>query len=585
MLQKGVLWEGRYYTIPQAASRIDSSALAKSPLGGVGVLVILGEMIGLVPPKVATQVGNPSMARTLINPLSEEALLASQLVFDPSPDLPGASQVYVLPVNPATQASISLLDGSSNPVITLKSYMYGLPASQIKRKIESGSVAGKKITIAFGTASESFDNITKSSFSIQYTGSGSAAVMTIDVSAGGHVLTTSVTGASPDNLNLDLTSYTTIQSLTDAINATGKYTTVILTASPSDVSMSLDTVTAQDIKTAALTAKSDLQAAIDTVNARSSYCQATRPTNAGAAPANSDWAYLTGGSNGVTTNNDWQAAFDVLKTMQADTLLILSPDPSIHAMGDAHCDFMSSPSGKRERRQFVGRALQSWGNPTARIASVAALQSAVLTLNSDRTVHAGLGNYQYDPNGNQKLYPAYITAALYAGIAAGGTPVTPLTRVHLRCLGLETNLQGGDGGEESTLIDSGVAVPVPDEVPGAGYLISRQVTTWNQDANLYRIEYSVGRGADYTAAQIRQRQQQITGQPGDVALDTSIVNMTNGVLQELLDAGYIRGYDKAATQIRVDGTVRYVDYSAAPILPINFVFSTYHLLPTISVQL
>jgi hypothetical protein len=578
-MQKGVLWEGKYYTLPQAASKIDSSALAKSPLGGANVLVILGEMIGLILPKIPMQVGNASLALSLLNPFSEEARLASQLAFDPSPGsgTPGASQVYLLPVNPAVRASGNLVNASAANVLLLTSYMHGLPASQIKRKVESGTVIGKKITIAFQSGIESFDNITKSSFSIQYTGAGSAAAMTIDVTAAGHILATVATGATADNLALDLNVYTTIQALVDAINATGKYTATVLTGSPADSSMDLDTVTAQDIKTAALTAKSDLQALVDKINASSAYCQAGRVADAGTVPANSDWAYLAGGSNGATTNDDWQAAFDALKAMQVDLVLVLSSDASIQSMGDAHCAYMSGPSGKSERRQFVGGALQSWGNPSARMASIAALKTAAANLNSDRTVHAALGCYQYDPNGKQKLYPAYITAAMYAGIAAGGSPVLPLTRKYLRCLGLETNLQID---EVSDLIDSGLAAPLPDPVQGAGYVISRQVTTWNQDQDLYRIEFSLGRGADYTASQVRKRHELIIGQPGEEMMDTTIVNVTNGVLQDEKDAGYIRSYDPAATQLRVDNMIRYVDYSAEQIEPISWIFSTFHLLPT-----
>ena len=578
MTQKGVLWGGKYYTVPQAASTIDSSALAKSPLGGANVLVILGEMIGLIPPKVALQVGNPSLALSLINPVSEEARLASQLVFDPSSDrgTNGASQVYLLPVNPATQAQAWLADSTGSAVLTLTSYMYGLPACQIKQKVENGTVSGKKISIAFQSGSEAFDNITKSSFSIHYTGTGSAAAMTINATAGSHVLSTTVTGAS-DNLLLDLNTYTTIQALSDAINATGKYSATVLTKSPSDSTMQLDYVLEQDIKTTAYTAKSDLQAMIDTINNLSAYCQAARVTDAVTVPANSNWTYLAGGDNGTTTNTDWQEAFDALKAMRADLLLILSSDPSIHAMGAAHCAFMSGPNGKSERRQFAGGDLQSWGNPAARIASSTALKAAATALGSDLTVHATLGSYHYDPNGKPKLYPAYITAAMYAGIAAGGSPVLPLTRKFLRCLGLETNLQVDEVGD---LIDSGLAPPFPDPVDGAGYVISRQVTTWNQNTDLYRVEFSVGRGADYIAAQVRKRHERVAGQPGEVAADTSILNMTNGVLQDALDAGYIRSYDPKATQIRVDGMIRYVDYSAAPILPINWLFSTFHLLAT-----
>jgi len=572
---KGTLWNGKYYSIPQAASRIDSSALARSPLGGANKLVIMGDMIGLIPPGKATKINNPSLAQALLHPSCEEVRLAAQLAFDPSPgsEIPGASEVYLVPTNPAVASSITL-----SAALKLTSHMFGLPANQVKTKVEAGTT-GKKLTIVYQDQTEAFDNLTKSSFSIQYTGAAVAAVMTINIAAATHLLSTACTAVPADNLALDLNVYTTIQALVDAINSTGKYTAVVLTPSPGDSTMQMDSAAAVDIKTGVYTAKSDLQAMVDRITKFSGYVMAERIADAGAAPANADWAYLAGGSNGVTTNNTWQTAFDLLKTVDIQLVLPVTSDTSLHAMGDTHCDYMSGPNGKSERRQFVGGALQSWNSEVNRAASVAALKAAAKALNSDRTMHVGLGSYHYDPNGTAKLYPAYITAAMYAGIAAGGSPVLPLTRKYLRCLGLEDELRVSEI-EDFLDTAAGVAVPIPDMVQGAGFVVSRQITTWGQSDDLYRIEFSVGRGADYIAREVRKRHDLLIGQGGIEQIDSTIVNVTNAVLEAAKLAGYIRNYDPKKTSLRVDGTIRYVDYSAEPVLPINWIFSTLFLQPT-----
>ena len=570
---KGVLWNGKYYLIPQAASRVDSSGLANSPLGGANKVALLAEMVGLVPPKTAVKINSPSLALQLLHPNSEEARLAAQLLFDPSPGAQGASEVYLVPVNPATAASATFSD-----VLTLTSYLYGQTANQVKAKIESGTT-GKKVTIQYLDNVETFDNLTKSSFSIQYTGAGSAATMTINTAAATHLLTTTCTGATGDNLSLDLETYNTIQALVDAINSTGKYTATAVTAKPkTDSSLQLDNVTTQDIKTAAYVAHSDLQAIVDGINRLSGYVSASKVVDAGAVPANASWTFLSAGSDGTTTNDTWQEAFDLLKTMKIDLVVPLTGDDSIHSMADAHCNYMSGPNGKSERRCFVGGDLQSWNSESARLASISAIITASKNLNSDRTMHVGLGAKFYDPNGNVKLYPAYMTACMYAGIAGGGSPVLPLTRKYLRCLGLEVELRVSE--IEQFLEGNGVAVPIPDPVQGAGYVISRQLTTWNQDDDLYRIEFSVGRGADYIAREIRNRHELMIGKPGTESLDITIVNVTNAVLEAAKREEYIRNFDPKKTQLRVDGTVRYVDYYAEPILPVNWIFSTYHLQPT-----
>jgi hypothetical protein len=569
----GVLWNGAYYIRPQAGSRIDSSALNAVQLGSANKVCILGEMTGLVLPKTLKQIDS-TLANALLAPSCEEARLAAQLVFSPSPGTAGATEVYLLPVNPSTTASL-LLGGS----IKLDSYIYGLVANQLKVKQENGTNIGKKITVVFQDQTEVHDDISKSSFGIQYIGTGTACSLSIDPTSTGHSLTTSATGATDDNLNIDLNVYTTIQALTDAIVATGRYAVTMLTGAPkNDLGMQLDSVSAQDIKTVEYTVKSDLQAIVDRITERSAYINPSRVSGAASVPANVSWTYLSGGIDGDTTNGDWQEAFDLLKSVNMQILVPLTASPSIHAMGSAHCNYMSGPLGKSERRQFVGGALQNWASEIARGNSLQAVKNAIKLLNDDLTVHVGLGCKQYDPNGNTKLYPAYITACMYAGIAGGASPVTPLTRKYLNCLGLEVELRGP---EIDQLLEGHCAVPIPDLVQEAGFVISRQITTWAQDADLYRIEFSVGRGADYVAKEVRNRHELEVGKGGTPGIESTIINITNAVLKAALDDEIITYFDPKATVLRANGLVRYVDYSAKPVLPINWIFSTYHLLPTV----
>lgn len=572
MVGKGVLWRGTYYVKPQAASFVDSSNLSTVQLGSDNRVVIMGDMVGVIPPKTLMSI-TPSTAKEILHPSNEEARLACDLVFSPSKGgTLGASQVYLLATNPSENASLTTTG------YVLSSYMYGYAANQISVKQESDT-SGKKVTVVYEGNIESFRYIEKESFSIQYTGSGSACAMTIDIAegTGHHKLTTSCTGASADDLVLDFAIYTTIQSLVDAINATGKYDATVLTSRPKvDLCMQLDSCTATAIKASAATVKSDLQAIVDTINARSGYLQATRVADAGAAPTNFDTTFLSGGTDGTTASDDWIEAFDVLKTADIQVVLPLTSDEDILLMADAHCQYMSGPIGKNERVFFFGTDNQTWTSAATRLASVTAISATAKLINSDRGVYAGLGSYHYDAYGNLKLYPGYITAAMYAGIAAGANSTVPITRKYLNCVGLETDLRIDEINE---LIEAGAAVPIPDVVQGAGYVVSRGVTTWSGDDDLLKIELSVRRGCDYIAKEVRNRHELLVGKPGTEAIDATIINVTNAVLQAAKKAEMIRSYDPKATQLRAEGTIRYVDYSAVPILPINFIFSTFHLQP------
>ena len=353
---------------------------------------------------------------------------------------------------------------------------------------------------------------------------------------------------------------------------------MVTTSNPNDFTMSLDGVSAQDIKGAVYTAHSDLQAVVDGINNLSGYCSAALVSDTSTMPANAAWTYFTGGAQGTTTNDDWQAAYDLLKTYGINFVAPLTSDAAIHAMQTAHLAYMSGPEGRKERRGFVGGALRSWVSEANRTTAKAGLITAAANLNDARTVYAPLGTIQRDPNGNPKLYPAYITAAAYAGLAGGGSPVEALTSKHVRCLGLEAKLRPD---ERRDLIDGGLAALVPDDETGVGYYVDRSVTTWGLDANLYNIEFSVGNGADSTAAKVRKRYAILRGRPGTGTEDSTIINLTNAVLHEEQEADLIKSYDPKKTVLRVVGDARFVDYSAKPILPINFILSTYHLLPDV----
>lgn len=579
---KGILWNGKYFLLPEAASKVDSSGLNRVQLGGDNTLVIVGEFVGLVAPKTLQRVGNPATALALISPenaKSKEFRQAIRLAFDPAPgsEIGGASNVYLVGVNPSTRGSISATKSASQ-VMTLNTYLYGLLAGRVKAKIykKENEHIGQTFTASFDNNAEEFVNIYRKAFSVEYTGGGSTCTMTVDTDAG-TVSTTCSTGA--DSVTYDLATYSTVGRICEAFNATGKYDAVVLGGSDGFDSTKLDGLAAGDIKAGAVEVTANLQEMIDTINFKSSYFSATRSAELTVmgAPDDFDWTYATGGADGTTVNQDWQDAFDLIKAIDAQQILTLSSTAAIHLMGDSHVEFMSGLNGKSERRQFTGGVVQSWSSEANRLTAIAALKLAANTLNSDRTMLAGLGCTLYNEIGVAEAYPAYITAAAYAGMAAGSSPVMPLTNKYIRVLALEVELRNEEAAE---LVDAGVAVPIPDRDRKAGFVISRQVTTWNQSDDLYRYEFSVGRGADYIAKQVRtQAHAPFIGKEGSESSDLSIVNKTNGVLSAALRDGYIRSYDASKTQLRVDGTIRYVDYSAVPILPINWIFGTYHLEP------
>jgi len=63
--------------------------------------------------------------------------------------------------------------------------------------------------------------------------------------------------------------------------------------------------------------------------------------------------YMTGGTDGVPTQTDWDECLDLLKTEDTPLVTCVSPEPSIWASLSTHVTYMSTV-GKKERRGFCG---------------------------------------------------------------------------------------------------------------------------------------------------------------------------------------------------------------------------------------
>lgn len=577
----GKLWKGKYFVLPQAASFVDTDGLDTASTGSENRVALVGEFVGLVEPKTLKKVGSAATALGLIAPenaSSKEARLASKLLFQPSKGYAGASEVYLVAANPATAGSGVIKNGAAADLINLTTYLYGSLANRVKLKMETASSgSGKKITVSFDGTEEVMDNIYRRGFSILYSNGVETCTVSVDQATGTFSTNSSLAGGG-DDLTITFANCPTIANLADAVNSNEHYTFTVLDGSEDKLCTSLDTVVTQDCKTAAYTALMMVSEIIDTINMKCSYLAAELDSAATVytLEANFGWTYMTSGANGTTTNSDWQDAFDACKELDLQIICTLSDDPDIHAIGDAHVVWMSGFNGKSERRHFTGGELQDWSAEADREDAIEALVAASKILNSDRTYLAGLGSKHYDEDGNVTLYPAYMTAAMYAGIAAGSTPVMPLTRKPLNCLGLEIELRPE---EIDTLLEGRLMIPIADKELSTGYIVARQLSTCHWSDNLYNIEFSVGRGADHIAKRVRRKHATFVGREGTLALDQSIINATNAELEAALRDGYIRSYDPTKTQIRVENDTRYVDYSAVPILPVNFIFGTYHLEP------
>lgn len=301
--------------------------------------------------------------------------------------------------------------------------------------------------------------------------------------------------------------------------------------------------------------------------------------------ANIGDTYMNGGTEGVTSNQDWSDCLELLQNEDTNLVTCVTPDPAVWASLSTHCSYMSTV-GKRERIGFCGgfassdgytSGLGRWNNSTTIAASINAMLAYALQLNSDRMVYVGPGFTAYDENGTLTTYSGAISAALVAGMASGVDVAEPLTHKSIKVIGLEYNFKWAD---LDRLLEGGICPLEYD--PGRAYRVCQSITTWLRNDKYNRREVSVRRTADYVARQVRDRlEMDFVGTKGTLTTLISIKNATTSVLTQMVRLELLAG-DAANPpykniQVRLDGDTAYVDFECSPVIPINYIPVTIHL--------
>jgi len=517
---KGVYFRGRGIIIPGAYADVDATSMVPNRLSPANVLAMLGQAKGGTP-NVVTRVVNLRDAVNLLR--GGDLKTAAELAYDPSSDVAGAGTVAFIRIAGAGCARAA---SDMTSLVTLTGKDYGEHTNFLRRKIESGSVVGRKVTINHQAddISEVYDNIGPV-FQIQYVGSASAArmsfntgtkVLLIEVNTGSWVplVTYTVTNTSVDTIAKLVTILDSHQDLVCNIHKYG---------SGSMASILLDTMTEVDIKTAQYTASSEVGSLITWVNLRSSLCTAAAGISPTGNFTNSNWANFTGGSEGSAPDvAAWTAALALLEAETDVKIVYCATDSeAIHTAAIAHCTTQSDPKTGRERRLvFGGAAAETVDQATTRAINQGSPR-AMLVYPGIKRVNALTGLLD--------TIPPYLTAAAVAGMAAGSTPETPLTFKTVKAHGMEKYLKDS---EVEQLLQQGVA-PIRFVKEDGIYQIVQSITTWQKDANVIYRKWS-GMGIhDYLRQEVRNTAKPFIGRVGDMFAMLSIKNAISAKLDLL----------------------------------------------------
>lgn len=594
-----VLFNGAVIVRPGAYTQIDASQFQSTVLQGLGIVGLVGEADQGPPRTVQSFLTAVDVRKTYV---SGDLVEAAAIVADPSADprIPtGAQQIVCYKVNGSTKSTVT-----SAP-FTFTSLQWGVSQNNITVAIAVSS-PGFVVTVnnldAFGSLLSETSPVVGGTgkFTIQYTGAGSAATMTINATT----LTTTVTGATADNLSLSFADYPTLAQLLQAIAATGKYTVAsLVTNSNSFSSGQLDGVTAVDIKTSLTTVFAKNADIVNWVNTNSQQISATYTAGSTAFTGPLAATQLTGGTRGTSANTDWTNGFSALANVRINQVVPLASADAATAQGTftiasivaatvAYAKLASSTAGQNEVQAWVGvsqnkTTLITTGNTqnSEHLVLFGERSQRTTSMSSQTYVGGTLLNYTA---GQVITFPEWATACVAAGMRAGAPLGEPLTWKFANVTGVSSDSSWSEQNNSDVVAMELNGVAVLNTVRGRGFRFDKMITTYTKSNNDAYTEEVIVQGWKLVAFNLRQElQDAFVGRGGSLQRVSTTPAVVASVMQPFKDAGLItdsvvngktlNAWRKVSWSLNGDQLTVNVTVTITP--GINFVLTTIVLVP------
>ena len=441
------------------------------------------------------------------------------------------------------------------------------PAGTVNYSIPATSQATKALVVgtdSTGAAAMEILDLTSGA-----SGTTSTSWATITGIANGHTGTAIPITLTFTPFSLSTTTYDTFDDFEDYFGARTNWsvTKLIGTASTAVKIADLDRFSGVSVPSGSTGYRvlSVLGEMVSTITAGSTFVKAEAASGATGAPNNtSSSQFLSGGIEGATAYSNWQAALDTLRDHRVNTIVVLTTDAAIHAAVVSHCTYMCG-AGRSERDCFLGSASAT---------NFSDSKSQALSLNTRHARYFIQDVDRYNTAGAKERFAPPFTACVAAGMQAGSEVGTSLTFKYLNVLdfyGHDASYTIQDDAHE--LIQSGLCVI--EKVPNVGFRWLRNVTTHLIDDNLAYIEGSVNEAVNYAVYNFRTSMEAMIGKKGFAGTVTAAQGIAVSILGQLIAARVITSYQNLTIELSND--VMTIDVELAPVIPINFVKTTIHL--------
>lgn len=278
--------------------------------------------------------------------------------------------------------------------------------------------------------------------------------------------------------------------------------------------------------------------------------------------------FLIGGEDGSPTITEWQKAFDILKKRRVNIIVPLTEDSAVHNLLVQHLKLRAGQL-RSEANGYVGIGTDDGEGETK-----TNIKSQIQVLGTRHVTALSEECERFSPDDGQATwYPPYIYAAIAAGMQAGSPIGEPLTfkRPLITDVRRDSSWNPEDDSEE--MIDAGLMFTESKDNVGLRFV--RSITTHLIDDNKVFTEMSANESTNTAIFELRTALEARIGQRGLVGTVASIKGLANDVLSRLVDDNIIFAY--RALAVEQIGDVFPVSVEIAPILPINFIPITVHL--------
>jgi len=542
-------------------------------------------------------VAGPSITLSISSAFAATPLSGDIMTILPGSILAGTANANVgnYLVTSATSNSISASKFSGSPVAVPATDITATDDLEVFKGFTSNSTAPlattsgleKKVQISLTRGSDGLieDSVSlggKIAMKIGYDGTTGTA--TIDAAN----LTLTVTGGSGASQSIQLSDFSTIQSLVNFINSQTGFSAsvgdnVIASQSPS----TLDRVASVGIAEehpGSLPGRIKVDSdAIQNFFDASSLVAMSRLKFSGLPTTQTSAVFLIGGSKGGTSAASTSAGVDDMRKVRINSLVPLFSrdatadildgltEPSsnyqisaVNAAAKSHAILMSNTLNRSERNAycsikdtFNNSKLESTSLASARVSLV--IQDAKI-LKTDGTL---------------QFVAPWGLASVAAGMQAGARIGEPMTFKFLNVSSI-THSDFDAQTQADDAIDNGILFAEAPEQGGIRMVLGN--TTYGKDANFVFNRISVLYAADTVAFNLRKQLEAIFVGVGVAIADSeSIKNTSISILNTFLDAGIIIGDDTNGGKgyknlnVSINGNIANLDVTITPVQGIDFV--------------